>query len=333
MYAKFLLPALLAVFFISCTEEPITTPGLLVPMTVDQDPSLPSITVNGVQLHAEAFGPPDSTMVVCIHGGPGSDYRYMLHAKDLAAQGYRVVFYDQRGSGLSQRLPKSSYLGLGAGAIDAMFEEVSGVIAHFRTRPQQKVILLGHSWGAMLASGYAGKHPDAIQGLVVCEPGGLQWQDIETYVTNSQSFKIWSELLNDATYLDQFITGKEDEHEILDYKLNLLAANNDITGEDNTMPESFWRSGAIINEALFEIGEDDQSDFSAGLKDFQIPVMFFYSENNKAYPDSWMQHITKAYKTVDVIKVPGTGHDGIIKDDQAWTQTTMPHILEYLQSL
>lgn len=333
MYAKFLLTALVAVFLFSCTEEPITTPGHLVPMTVDQDPSLPSITVNGVQLHAEAFGPVDSTMVVCIHGGPGSDYRYMLHCKDLADQGYRVVFYDQRGSGLSQRLPKSSYLGLGAGAIDALYEELSGVIAHFRTRPQQKVILLGHSWGAMLASGYAGQHPEAIQGLIVCEPGGLQWDDIKTYIDASVSFKIWSELLNDATYLDQFITGKEDEHEILDYKLNLLASNNDITGEDNTTPGSFWRSGAIINEALLEIGEDYQPDFSSGLKSFQIPVMFFYSEQNKAYPDSWMQQITQAYHTVEVVKVPGTGHDGIIKDDQPWTQVTMPHILDYLQSL
>ena len=112
-------------------------------------PSLPAITVNGAMLHSEAFGPPDSTMVVCIHGGPGADYRYMLNAQDLADAGYRVVFYDQRGSGLSQRFPRKSYTDLGVGAVDLMYDELSGVIAHYRTHPDQKVFLLGHSWGAI----------------------------------------------------------------------------------------------------------------------------------------------------------------------------------------
>lgn len=67
-------------------------PGNLVAKTVDQDASVPSITVNGRMLHAEAFGHPDSTIIICIHGGPGADYRYMLNGKDLASRGYRVIF-------------------------------------------------------------------------------------------------------------------------------------------------------------------------------------------------------------------------------------------------
>lgn len=333
MKLNFAFLAFVAILFASCTNETITQPGYLVPKTVDQDPSLPSIEVNGVQLHAEAYGPADSTMIVCIHGGPGSDYRYMAHARDLADHGYRVVFYDQRGSGLSERLPKSSYMALGAGALDVMYEELSGVIAHFRKSASQKVFLLGHSWGGMLATGYAGSHPEAIQGLVVCEPGGLQWEDIKTYIENSQDFEILGERLNDATYLDQFITGKEDEHEILDYKLGVLAAENEITGEYNTEPASFWRAGAMINQALLEFGDDYQPDLSAGISNFHIPVLFFYSEYNQAYPESWMQRITSAYNEVEVTKVPSTGHNGIITDTQAWTNTTLPNILSYFQSL
>lgn len=333
MTSRFFLFAMFAMLLFSCTEETITTPGLLVPKTVDQDPTLPSIIVNGVQLHAEAFGPPDSTMVVCIHGGPGSDYRYMLNARDLANEGYRVVFYDQQGSGLSQRLPKSSYLSLGGGALDRLYEELSGVIAHYRMRPDQKVILLGHSWGAMLATRYAGLHPDAIQGLVLCEPGGLKWDDILTYVENSRSFNIWGELLNDATYMDQFITGREDQHEILDYKYGILSSENEITGESNVDSASFWRAGAIINEALFEIGNDIEPDLSEGISGFHVPVKFFYSQYNTAYPDAWAQRITSVYNTVDITKIPGVGHNGIITDRYAWTTITMPEIITYFQSL
>jgi len=327
--------ALISAFaFAGCDEERfIDEPGNLVAKTVDQDLSLPSITINGALLHSEAFGNPDSTIVVCLHGGPGSDYRYMLNCKDLADQGYRVVFYDQRGSGLSQRYSKESYTELGSGALDLMYDELNGVIAHYRTNPDQKVYLIGHSWGAMLATAYTGMHPDNIQGMVVCEPGGLKWDDVMEFVSKSRAFNLFGEVLNDATYADQFITGKEDDHEILDYKAGLVASKNDITGDDNTEPGSSWRAGAVINRALFEIGEDYEPDFSEGISNFNTTVLFFYSEKDKAYPDSWAQKISASYNSSEVYKISGVGHDGIIKDETAWSNQTLPIILDYFDSL
>ena len=326
--------ALAAFLFFSCTKERfIDEPGNLVPKTVDQDPTLPSITENGAMLHSQAFGHPDSTMIVVIHGGPGGDYRYLLNCADLASNGYRVVFYDQRGSGLSQRFSKKSYTSRGTGALDMLYDELSGVIAHYRTSPSQKVILYGHSWGGVLATGYAGKHPNAIQGLIVSEPGGFKWDDIADFVKRANSFKLWGEFLNDATYMDQFISGNEDQHELLDYKLNLRAAKNENTGEDNTLPGSFWRSGAVINTALFEIGDEHHPDFSAGINGFHVPVLFFYSERNKAYQLSWAQRISSAYNSVNLEFVSGAGHDGIVSNRGAWSGTTLPKIINYIHSL
>ena len=325
------LSAVLLLF--SCTDYELDKPGNLVPKTVDQNPSLPSITVNGAMLHSEAFGPADSTMIVCIHGGPGADYRYMLNCKDLADHGYRVVFYDQRGSGLSQRFPKASYTDLGLGALDVMYDELRGVIAHYRTNPGQKVFLLGHSWGGMLATGYTGMYPSEIRALVVCEPGGLKWEDTKKYLESVFSFDIWSEWMNDATYLDQFITGKEDEHEILDYKIGIILSKMETTGDDRTVPGSFWRGGAVINSALSEIGEDHEPDFSKGIGNFNVPVLFFYCEKNEAYGDAWAQKISSAYNSAELFKVMGVGHDDIIKDKKAWKEQTLPKILTYFNSL
>lgn len=67
-------------------------PGNLVPKTVDEDPNLPQINVNGTLLHAETYGNNDSAMVIFLHGGPGADYRNGLNAKGLANEGYFVVF-------------------------------------------------------------------------------------------------------------------------------------------------------------------------------------------------------------------------------------------------
>ena len=214
-----------------------------------------------------------------------------------------------------------------------MYEDLAGVIACYRTKSSQKIFLIGHSWGGILASGFAGKHPDMIQGLVVAEAGGLIWEDIKDYVKQSRSFSLWGEELNNATYLDQFLTGKEDQHEILDYKMSMKAVRNDITGEDNTTPGSFWRAGAVVNSALFKIGEKYSPDFSAGLNNFNVPVLFIYSEKNQAYPASWAEKISAAYNTKELFKVNGVGHGGIIKDAQAWSQQVMPKVLSYFASL
>ena len=60
----------------------LTIGEYIVPETVDQDPSLPSITIDGYTYHAEPFGDPSSPVVIILHGGPGGDYRGLL---DLAA--------------------------------------------------------------------------------------------------------------------------------------------------------------------------------------------------------------------------------------------------------
>lgn len=78
-------------------------PGDLVPKTVDQDSALPGLDRNGTRLHTETFGLPTDPLLVILHGGPGGDYRSMLAARAFAADGFHVVFYDQRGTGLSKR--------------------------------------------------------------------------------------------------------------------------------------------------------------------------------------------------------------------------------------
>jgi proline iminopeptidase len=317
--------------FASCKK--LNEPGNLVPKTVDQDPSLPSIVVNGIQLHSEAFGNPDSSIIVCIHGGPGADYRYLYYCQELAGYGYRVVFYDQVGSGLSQRMDESHYEGLGDGALDKIFyNELLGVINTYKTHPSQKVFLLGQSWGAMLATAFTGKHPDVVDGLAVIEPGGLQWNDVIEYITKSRSFKLWGELSNDATYKDQFISDKKNNHELLDYKFGMISTTNTITG-DKMEPEGQWRSGVVISMGSYEIGDKLKPDFSSGIDQFKKPVLFIYGGQNKAYPDSWATKISDAYPSKTVVKINAAGHSGMFTDRDIWTSATLPQLLTYFNSL
>lgn len=328
MKYKILLMVSIICSLLACKKEKyINDAGNLVPKTVDQDPSLPSITINGARLHAETFGQPDSAIIIVLHGGPGSDYRYLLKCKEFANQGFKVVFYDQRGSGLSQRFPKSSY------SLQIMLDELTGVINHYKTTPSQKVFLLGHSWGAILATAYINKYPTKINGVVLAEPGGFVWQDILDYVKRSRDIKITKELINDMLYLDQFITGKNSDHEILDYKFGLLSiadgAKDNPTGDEGKLP--FWRGGAIVNQALFEIGDNEKPNWTTNLSQFTTKVLFIYSENNKAYGLAHAQKVSSAFPNVQLFKTSAAGHD-MLSFDTGWNNS-YPTMLTYLNSL
>jgi len=300
-------------------------PGLLVPRTVDQDPSLPQLSINGTKLHLETFGNENDPIILVIHGGPGGDYRSMLKCKAFVDNGYFVVFYDQRGSGLSQRHPRKAY------NMQVMIDDMGAIIRHFRKSPDQKVFLLGHSWGAMLATAYINQRPSEIAGAILSEPGGFTWDVTREYMSRTRELDFFSEVVNDAVYYDQILTVKNDEHEILDYKFALSTvvehANGNPLGNAGSYPS--WRSGAVVQIALFEIGEKDGFDFTTNLSQFTTPVVFMYSQMNRAYGPAHAQLVSSAYPNARLKLINGTGHEILWFGWEGY----YPTVLEYLNEL
>ncbi len=303
-FLAFLMAAVVAVTLASCEILEPNEPGLLVPLTVDQDPTLPSITINGTRLHAETFGNPDDPMIVVIHGGPGGDYRSLLNCSNFSADGFFVVFYDQRGSGLSRRYDRESYT-----SVQLFIDELGAVIKYYRQRPDQKVILIGHSWGAMLATAYVNQYPGEVNGVVLMEPGGLTWHDTEEYIKRVVSLEVFDETSNDYVYLDQILTGND--HIELDYKAALQSAANFAKGNKlgNAGPYPFWRRGAVCSSAAIEYARAHPFDFTTNLHQFTTRVLFVYSELNEAYGKAHAELVSSAYPNVQLTEIFGTGHE------------------------
>lgn len=313
-------------FFLGCEEEnSINERGNLVPKTVDQDASIPSISINGTQLHAEVFGNPNNPMVVFLHGGPGSDYRSSLNAKELADDGYYVVFYDQRGSGLSKRHDKNTY------SIQLVLDDLTQVIAHYRTSSTQKVFLFGHSWGAMLAAAYVNSYPNSINGVILAEPGGLNKKLLDQYGESSRKLDLFSEATSNLFYLDQFLTGKENQHEILDYKMGVSTSFSYSKGNDEGIegPSPFWRMGTAVLNGFIDIAENDGFDFTTNLNQYPTKVLFLYGENNKSYGLHFAQKEATFFPNSEIAEVKGTGHEMIYFK---W-ENVHPLVLNYLNDL
>ena len=87
-----------------------------------------------------------SPRLLVLHGGPGADHRYMLPQMLHLGERYDLLFYDQRGGGLSKadaRIPITW---------QTQVEDLAAVVAEFSLEP---LSIVGYSWGAMLALLYA----------------------------------------------------------------------------------------------------------------------------------------------------------------------------------
>jgi proline iminopeptidase len=119
------------------------------------------VVVDGHRVVAYSFGQGDET-VFCLNGGPGLACDYLREAHScLADHGFRVVAFDQLGTGASDR------------PTDASLWTIGRYVAETETVRQAlglgRVHLLGHSWGGWLAIDYALAHPQALKTVILAD--------------------------------------------------------------------------------------------------------------------------------------------------------------------
>ena len=113
---------------------------------------------------------PGKSPLLCLHGGPGFVWDSFEPLEAMAASGRRVIFYDQLGSGNSDEPHNPSIY-----TVDLYVEEVAVVR---RAIGLDRVHILGHSWGGMLAMEYALTQPTGLASLILADTGASvpQWE-------------------------------------------------------------------------------------------------------------------------------------------------------------
>ena len=103
---------------------------------------------------------PGNTVIV-LHGGWGSEHSSLVPAIRPLADQWRFVLYDQRGSLRSPATPPAK----------VTYSNLIEDLEQLRRRlGLEKVTLMAHSMGNMLAYGYLREHPDRVAGLVLVGP-------------------------------------------------------------------------------------------------------------------------------------------------------------------
>jgi len=151
----------------------------------------------GVKIYYRTFG--KGTPIVIINGGPGlNSDGFVDLAKTLSAHNQTII-YDQRGTGKSamQKTDASTI------TMQLMVDDMENLRKELRI---ERWIILGHSFGGMLASYYATIHPDKIISMILSSSGGVDLE-LLSYVAKNINARLTPQQLDSANYWSQKITG------------------------------------------------------------------------------------------------------------------------------
>ncbi len=289
------LPLLLIAAVAGCSEKPPRT---------EARPALPAgeamLPVDGGRIWYKLTGTGSGTPVILLHGGPGFSSFYLKPFEDLGND-RPVVRYDQLGGGKSDSTSDTTLF-----TIDHFVRELDSLRAHLG---YQKVHLVGHSWGTILAFEYYKAHPERVASLTLASAA----LDIPTWERNAR--RLVGTLSDSA---QRAIRTREAEHrfDAPDYQnaLNefygLYVWRHPVQADlDSTLHTA---NMAIYNymqgPSEFTItGTLKLYDVTAQLHSIAVPTLYTVGEFDEANPPT-IRRFASLTPSAQVVVLPGAAH-------------------------
>lgn len=120
------------------------------------------IDSNGIKIHVGLWHGNKQT-IVCLHGLSGNLYSMKSLAEHLNRLGHRVISYDLRGRGKSDK-PNSGY------GFHNHINDLQKIIDHYKIK---KPIFFAHSFGCMVVLRYVQIFPEIAKAIILMDGGGL----------------------------------------------------------------------------------------------------------------------------------------------------------------
>jgi proline iminopeptidase len=241
-----------------------------------------------IQLYHFAEG--QGRNVLIVHGGPGMPYRSGWKAFEPLKGSYRFHYYDQRGCGKSTRpfdrftsgnmyqnmttLDKT--LGLGAQVAD--IERIRRILG------DEKLILVGHSWGGFLAALYAAEFPEHVEKLILVSPATalvMPQKEADLFATVRQRLP-----QAEQAGFDAFMKDYMDFNKLFQRSEADLVAMNNRFGEyyGRVFPDLYSQSeqgepGGWMTWAMY-VSMGQRHDYRPALRQVNVPVLVLHGAND-----------------------------------------------------
>lgn len=226
-------------------------------------------TSDHIRIHYKVSGKGEAC--IYIPGGPGQGFSsFELLGGNSLEKNMKMIYMDQRGSGKSD--PSGNY------HLDAMVQDIEELRQHLKLN---KVFLLAHSFGGIIAVNYAKKYPQHIKGLILA--------NITLHFLNDESLK-----------------------EQIEYGNNLLGLQNKTVPKDSLSSELSKISSKLrkkrigykfLTDDIETIRQTDKIDsLHPRIIDFGMAVI----SKPKEFPEYYMDYTTLTKEiTVPVLVITG----------------------------
>lgn len=225
------------------------------------------------KLHYKTYG--YGSRILFLHDGPGLSQSYLMpQMADILSQSNRTTFIDQRGSG------QSYYKKIKDKAInmDIFVRDVEAVRRHLG---YNKFVLIGHSWGALLAMQYACIAQEYLTAMILINPMPITSKGYKAFMDehNKRILPIRTDLLEISTS-ESFLKGEH--HTINQYYHKLFSKYCANPQDANKLSFDFLQKNGLdgfkVDNIFSKTFFAHEYDFREELKKIQIPVLIIHSD-------------------------------------------------------
>jgi proline iminopeptidase len=258
-------------------------------------------TAAGVKLFWRASGE-GSDHVVVLHGGPGLHMNYLRADLEPLANSRRVIFYDQRGGGQSTWPELVSEL-----TADAHVSDLEALRIAFGF---DRLTLLGHSWGGLLAGLYLAAYPDRVERLILVGADPPMRLPLWPLIDPAARLSVEQRARLEALHAD-LGRGAESESACRAYWSLLLPAcfgdparTTRMRGNLCDAPTGMWQRMALAAQARRSLGD---WDLRAALAHVRVPTLIVHGAHDPTPVQGavdWQTTLVGAR----LLLLPGVGH-------------------------
>lgn len=267
--------------------------------------------INGTSLYLSIKGSGDPLVV--LHGGPGLNHSYFVPYLQGLEKKLRVVYYDQRACGQSLTPAADSI------TMKLFVEDIDAIRKELKV---EKLNILAHSWGAVLAAHYASQYPDRVKRIIFSNPAMLSrdFDQEAAGIVKQRTTKADSadraRIFGSGT-LD---TKKYDELIRISFKNSAYDRAN-ISRLNLSLPPNFLEA----NRALFNALMKDPSfnaDMYAVLPSFKFPVLIIHGESD-VIPMGSIDRLKKGLPDARLVVFKKSGHFPFLEETDAYNEEVL----------
>jgi proline iminopeptidase len=266
------------------------------------------IPVGGAELYVREAG--HGTAIIVLHGGPDFDHSYLLPELDRLSDSYHLIYYDQRGRGRSADGVKPEDVTLASDIAD-----IEKVRQYYHL---DSVVLLGHSWGTVLALEYALRYPERVSHMILMNPAPASEADYKQ-LRNDWLEKRAADMERRKAIADTAGYKEADPKAVIAYyRIHFkpaLARSEDYEKIITRMQASFVRQGnagiikarAVESRLMTETWALSGYDLLPRLKTVSVPALVIYGDHD-FIPAATAEHITQALPNARMVTLKDCGH-------------------------